>query len=561
MASSEDINQFNIRIMKLGMYQAQIEKRLEYWKENNFIRRIWAKDPTLWVSKPVPEITDRLGWLMLPEIMEPQIENILSFSKKVKSEGIRHVVLLGMGGSSLAPKVFSNIFGNSEGYPELMVLDSTHPSAIRTVETKIDLRESLFIVTSKSGTTLETLSLFKYFWNKVSQLTKDPDYQFIAITDPGTPLIQLGEQRGFHRIFKAPPDVGGRYSALTHFGMIPAALIGIDIHKLIDRASLMSENCAFYVSSRETSGLTLGAALGELAKVGRDKVTFFASSSIKNFPEWVEQLLAESTGKDGKGIIPIVNEPIGPPEIYGSDRFFIYFFHEKEKAELNTLMKALEDAGHPVVYINITEKINLSQEMYCWEMATAAAGSVLGIHPFNQPDVQLVKDLTKKMMSEIEKGITDEKTPETILVENPEVLAENLKKWLSQARKGDYVAIQAYLEPKSETTELLQKIRNELLHQLQIATTLGFGPRYLHSTGQLHKGGPNKGLFLQLIDEPDKDITVPEVNYTFGQIIQAQALGDYYALKQRNRRVLRINLKKDVKGGLSQLLRFIKEQN
>lgn len=550
----------DIRIMKLGKYQAQIEKRLENWNEINFIRRIWAKDPTLWFSKPVSEITDRLGWLVLPETMEPQIEDFLAFSEKVKSDGIRHVVLLGMGGSSLAPDVFSKVFGSSVGYPELMVLDSTHPSAIRTVESKIDLRQTLFIVSSKSGTTLETLSLFRYFWKKVSQITKNPGYQFIAITDPGTPLVQLGEQRGFRRIFKAPPDVGGRYSALTDFGMIPASLIGMDLHKLLDRAYLMSENCAFCVSSHDAIGLKLGAALGELAKVGRDKITFFTSSSIKNFPVWLEQLLAESTGKDGKGIIPIVNEPIGNPEIYGSDRFFIYFFHEKEKAELNSRMKALEDAGHPVIYINLTEKINLSQEMFCWEMATAAAGSVLGIHPFNQPDVQMAKDLAKKMMSDIDKGTTNEKTAETISVENPEVLAEKLKEWLSQAREGDYVAIQAYLEPKSETTELLQKIRIELLYQLHKATTLGYGPRFLHSTGQLHKGGPNIGLFLQLVDESEEDLTVPETNYTFGQIIQAQALGDYYALKQLNRRVLRINLKKDVKGGLSQLLRLIKEQ-
>ena len=545
--------------MKLGKYQSQIEQCLEYWNKINFIQRIWAKDPTLWYPKPIPEITNRLGWLVLPEIMQSQIKDFLLFSRKMKSESICHIVLIGTGGSSLAPEVFSKVFGSSKGYPELIVLDSTHPSAIHTVETKIDLRQTLFIVSSKSGTTLETLSLFRYFWNKVSQLTKDPGHYFIAITDPGTPLVQLGEERGFRRIFKAQLDVGGRYSALTNFGLIPAALIGIDIHKLLDRAYLMSKNYPFCVSSHDASGLKLGAALGELAKVGRDKVTFFTSSSIKNFPVWLEQLLAESTGKDGKGIIPIVNEPIEKPEIYGSDRFFIYFFHEKEMSELNSQMKALEDAGHPIVYINLNEKINLSQEMYCWEMATAAAGSVLGIHPFNQPDVQMAKDLAKKMMSEIEKGIINEKKSDIISVENHEVLAENLKDWLSQTNEGDYFAIQAYLEPKSETTEFLQKIRIEFLHKLQIATTLGYGPRFLHSTGQLHKGGPNIGLFLQLVDEPEEDITVPGKNYTFGQIIKAQALGDYYTLKQLNRRILRVNLKKDVKGGLSQLLRLIKE--
>lgn len=546
--------------MKLGKYQSQIEQCLEYWNKINFIQRIWAKDPTLWYPKPIPEITNRLGWLVLPEIMQSQIKDFLLFSRKMKSESICHIVLLGTGGSSLAPEVFSKAFGSSKGYPELMVLDSTHPSTIQTVETKIDLSKTVFIVSSKSGTTLETLSLFRYFWKKVNQISNNPGRQFIAITDPGTFLIQLGEERGFRQVFKAPSDVGGRYSALTVFGIIPASLIGMDIQKFLDRAALMSKDCAFCVDSHNAPCLKLGAALGELAKMGRDKVTFITSSSIKDFPVWLEQLIAESTGKDGKGIIPIVDEPFGVPEIYGADRFFIYFFLENDKPEFDAHLKTIEEAGYPVVYINITEKINLSQEIFCWEMATAAAGAVLGINPFNQPHVQLAKDLAKKMMNEIAKGTPNKNTESTVSIEDHEILAENLKEWLSQAKERDYVAIQAYLEPTSKTTELLQKIRFELRNRLHLATTLGYGPRFLHSTGQLHKGGPNTGLFLQLIDEPLEDQTVPETNYTFGKIIHAQALGDYYALKQLNRRILRINLIKDVVGGLSKLLRLIQVQ-
>jgi len=558
--SSEEINQINIRIMKLGKYQSQIEQRLEHWNKINFMQRIWAKDPTLWYPKPIPEIINRLGWLILPEMMQSQIKDLLLFSRMVKSENICHIVLLGMGGSSLAPEVFSKVFGSSNGYPELMVLDSTHPSTIHTVETYIDLRKTLFVVSSKSGTTLETISLFKYFWKKVNQISNNPGCQFIAITDPGTFLIQLGENRGFRQVFKAPSDVGGRYSALTVFGIIPASLIGMDIQKFLDRAALISKDCAFCVASHNAQCLKLGAALGELAKMGRDKVTFITSSSIKDFPVWLEQLIAESTGKDGKGIIPIVDEPFGVPEIYGADRFFIYFFLENDKPEFDAHLKTLEEAGYPVIYINITEKINLSQEIFCWEMATAAAGAVLGINPFNQPHVQMAKDLAKKMMNEIVKGTPNKNTEITVSIEDNEILAENLKEWLSQAKEGDYIAIQAYLEPTSKTTELLQKIRFELRNRLHLATTLGYGPRFLHSTGQLHKGGPNMGLFLQLIDEPLEDQTVPETNYTFGKIIHAQALGDYYALKQLNRRILRINLIKDVVGGLSKLLRLIQVQ-
>jgi len=334
----------------------------------------------------------------------------------------------------------------------------------------------------------------------------------------------------------------------------------MDVHKLLDRAWIMSENCAFCVSSQEASGLILGVALGELTKTGRNKVTFLTSPSITSFPIWFEQLIAESTGKDEKGIIPVVNEPITSPEVYSADRFFIYLSSEDENnVDLDDLTLALENSGHPIVRIKLTEKINLSQEIFCWEMAVAAAGAALGMNPFNQPNVQMAKDLAKEMMDKAERRELGEENVDAISTEDPEKMTEAVKSWLDQVKKGDYLVIQAYLPPKPETTEALQRIRLELLNGLRIATSMGYGPRFLHSTGQLHKGGPNTGLFIQLVDEPTEDLEVPETSYTFGTLIRAQALGDYQALKKLDRRVLRINLKKDVAGNLSQLSKLIRD--
>ena len=552
--------QTDIRVLKLGQYQNQVDRRLNYWKEINFMRRIWKNDPTLWFPKPVPEISNRLGWLALPEIMHEQLEGFVSFAKKIKADGIRHVVLLGMGGSSLAPEVFQNIFGNIDAYPELIVLDSTHPLAVLSLEKKIDLNNTLFLVSSKSGLTIETLSLFRYFWEKMGLVDKNKGRHFVAITDSGSPLMILAEKKGFRKVFSSPSNVGGRFSALTVFGLLPAALMGVDVHKLLDRAWIMSENCAFCVSSQKSSGLVLGATLGELAELKRDKATFIASPSIRSFPIWLEQLIAESTGKKGKGIIPIVDEALVSPELYGDDRFFIYYkAQEDDNSQLDEFVAELEKK-HPVVQITITEKINMSQEIFCWEMAVAAAGSVLGIHPFNQPNVQLAKDLTKKMMKKAENGKLIIQDVNTFSADEADALTMALKDWLNKAKEGDYFTLQAYLSPSCETSEALQIIREVILKKLGLATTLGYGPRFLHSTGQLHKGGSNTGLFLQFIDEPTKDFLVPETNYTFGTLIRAQALGDYKALMQLDRRVLRINLKDNVLGGLGRVADIIHNQ-
>ncbi len=546
------------QIRNLGDQKNRAEERLASWREQKFSRRLWAKDHTLWFPDPKPEITDRLGWLELPEMMRERLEDLVSFAQEVKEEGIFHIVLLGMGGSSLAPEVFQKTFGNAPGFPELFVLDSTHPSAVASMEEKVDLNHTLFLVSSKSGTTLETLSLFRYFWKQMNFLTDKPGSHFVAITDPGSPLMKLAKDRGFRQVFQASPDVGGRYSAFTDFGLVPAALIGMDIHKLIDRAWIAYEDAASGVSEDEASGLILGAVLGELAG-NKDKLTFLTSESLSHFPDWLEQLIAESIGKDGKGIIPIVNEPQAAVEEYGHDRFFVCLSLEDDnRGKLEKRMSVLEKAGHPLIRINLKEKYDLGQEIFRWEIAIASAGSVIGIHPFNQPDVQLAKDLARKAMEKRQEPEGKSDSPvEAFSVEEPEALTGALKNWIAQAKSKDYIALQAYLPPNADTTEVLQKIRKGFLRLTQSATTMGYGPRFLHSTGQLHKGGPNIGLFLQLVDEPSIDLPIPETDYSFNTLIKAQALGDFQALKQRGRRALRVNLMSDVSRGLDRVKNFL----
>ncbi len=542
------------QILTLGEFEPKVDDRLKSWEKQKFMRRIWAKDYTLWFAEPKPEIRDRLGWLVLPEMMHERLDEFVSFADQIKKEGKNHVVLLGMGGSSLAPEVFQKIFGNTRGYPELIVLDSTHPDAVRAVEEKLSLKQTLFLVSSKSGTTLETLSLFRFFWNRVSAQEEAAGDHFVAITDQETPLLKMAEERGFKRIFQAVSDVGGRYSAFTDFGLVPGALIGLDIHRLLDRGWMALENNAFCVSVEDASGLILGAALGELAQ-NMNKLTFLTSASLERFPDWIEQLIAESTGKDGRGIIPVADEPLVSPDLYGRDRFFVCLTVEGDDTDdLEKRLSELEKSGHPAVWIRLKENFDLGNEIFRWEMAVASAGSVLGIHPFNQPDVQLAKDFAREVMGKEEEVRKEAENPEDAQsIEQPEELRETLKGWMDQARPQDYIAIHAYLPPSLEMTSALQALRLELLRRTKLATTLGYGPRFLHSTGQLHKGGPNRGLFLQLLDEPLEDLPVPETEYSFGTLIKAQALGDYRALRQRGRRIMRVNLKKDALGGIDQL--------
>jgi transaldolase / glucose-6-phosphate isomerase len=540
--------------LHLGKYQRRVDQRLKNWRAEQFSSRLWAKDTTLWSSTPLPELTDRLGWLELPETMEKRVDELRAFADKVKADGFRHVVLLGMGGSSLAPEVFQQTFGNAAGYPDLRVLDSTHPAAVKSIEAQVDLARTLFLVSSKSGTTTETNSFFFYFWDKLCRLQAEPGAHFVAITDPGTPLEKLAGERKFRATFGAPEDIGGRYSALTVFGLVPAALIGVDVAEVLARARRMSEACGSAVAAADNPGLVLGAALGELALAKRDKVTFLCSPSLSAFPSWAEQLIAESTGKDRKGIIPVANEAMASPEKYGADRFFVYLrLNGDENHLLDRQVAALEANGQPVARIDLGDKIDLGQEFFRWEVAVAAAGAAIGIHPFNQPDVQLAKDLAKKAMEKSGAGKSGSGRRAEVRVADRDALQQVLSDWLGSKKTRDYVVVQAYLNPSLEHTAALQDLCLLLQERLGVATTLGFGPRFLHSTGQLHKGGPNSALVLQIVDEPDDHLPVPETNYTFDVLIQAQAVGDFAALKQRRRRALRVNLANDTEAGLKLL--------
>ena len=540
-------NRLDPQRLNLGRYQAAVEKRLAEWEAAGFGKRLWEKDYTLWANDPA-EITNRLGWLTLPDVMTEQAEDLSKFVQEARAEGFEDVVLLGMGGSSLAPEVFEGTFSYSPGYPALTVLDSTHPDAVRAVEKNVHLERALFIVSSKSGTTIEPNSFLKYFWARVGQKTKDAGKHFVAITDPGTAMVKEAKARGFRRIFEAVPDVGGRYSALTHFGLVPAALIGVNVDRFLSIAGRMSEACAAVVAVRSNPGLALGVALGELARAGRDKVTFITSGSFALLPAWLEQLIAESTGKDDKGIVPVAGEPVGSPAVYSSDRVFVYVCAARDAdAEQEAKLKTLEAAGHPVIRIEAAEIMDLGQEFFRWEVAIAAAGAVIGIQPFNQPDVELAKNLARQAMAGQSQAVAG---AEPVPASDAAALRKGVEGWLGGAKPGNYISIHAYLAPKPSTTVALESLQKTLRDKTLLATTLGYGPRFLHSTGQLHKGGPNTGLFVQFVDEPADPLAVPETDYSFGQLIKAQALGDYQALTQRGRRVLRVQLGKDAAAGL-----------
>lgn len=541
--------------LRLGRYASVVEARLTKWQAEEAGRRMWEKDHTVWSPRPLPELADRLGWLTLPESMPGEADALARFAEEARLEGIRDVVVLGMGGSSLAPEVFSLTFGPAPGFPALSVLDSTHPDAVRALARRLDLAKTLFLVSSKSGGTTETLSFFRTFWDLVGKVVTHPGHYFVAVTDPGSSLEKLARERGFRAVFNAPPDVGGRYSALTNFGLVPAALLGADVRRLLASARGMAEACGASVPVAHNPGLRLGAALGELALAGRDKVTFFTSPALESFPEWIEQLVAESTGKitlkgDGShaGIVPVAGERPGPPSAYGEDRFFVSLLLGDEISGFEESLTALEEAGHPVARIRLGDAFDLGREMYRWEMATAAAGAVLDVNPFDQPDVQLAKELATQAMKEpaAAGGAVDAGDPGAAIAG-----------WLAGARPGDYLGIHAYLAPGPRTTEQLRALQNLLHEKTRLASTLGYGPRFLHSTGQLHKGGPGTGRFVQLIDRVAEDLAVPETDYTFGRLIRSQADGDRRALEQRGRTVLRLDLGGEPEWELHRLLQVL----
>lgn len=520
--------------------------------EERLAERIWRKEGAAWTDDPGAQrmIPTALGWLDLPARLEAEVGELETLAAEVRQAGFTHVFLLGMGGSSLCPEVLRQTFGSAAGSPRLTVLDTTHPEAIQRAEEGVDLARTLFLVSSKSGGTIETLSLFRYFYGRLQALTgEQAGAHFIALTDPGTSLERLARERGFRRIVPTPPDVGGRYSALTPFGLLPGALIGLDIRTLGRRAQAMARACQ---APREADnpGLQLGLLLGRQALAGRDKVTLLVPPAIASFGLWVEQLLAESTGKDGKGLVPVADEPPGPPPVYGDDRVFVYQPVESAPdPELERAVAALEGAGQPVVRLPLRDPLDLGAEFFRWEFATATAGTVLRINAFDQPNVQESKDRTEAVLAAYQR--------DGALPSAAAAAPEQLVPFLRQARPGDYLALMAYLPPSAETDAALRAIRTHVRDQLRIATTVGYGPRFLHSTGQLHKGGPASGLFVQLVARPRCDLEIPGQPYTFGTLLQAQALGDLQALTARGRRVLRLDLGDDVAGGLAALERLV----
>jgi len=551
----------------VGKYQGLVDKALAEMKDQRVMTRIWAHDHTLWKPGPT-EITNRLGWLHIAEEMDAKVQDIQERTDAVRADGYTHALLLGMGGSSLAPEVLRKTFGVKKGYLGLAVLDSTVPGAVLAQSERLNPESTLFIVSTKSGTTAEPLSFFRFFYNWMSDAvgTERAGEHFIAITDPGTPLIDIVERYQFREIFLNDPNIGGRYSVLSYFGLVPAALIGMDITLLLNRGTVMAQDCkpSNTSGSAANPGLRLGAVLGELAKGGRDKVTFVISSQVASFGDWVEQLIAESTGKEGKGILPVVGEPLGPPDKYGEDRLFVHLSLNGAETD-EAALAGLEEQGHPIVRISLHDPYDLGGQCFLWEMAVAVAGHRLKINPFDQPDVESAKVLARQAVDEYKaKGTLPPEIPTLTdgdIAVYGEVKAENpgaaLRAFLSQAEPGAYVAIQAYIQPTPETDAALQALRMRVRDRFRLATTVGYGPRFLHSTGQLHKGDGGHGLFIQITADDPKDIPIPDEaglpdsSLTFGVLKTVQAHGDRLALLNAGRRVIRFDLGGDVVKGLT----------
>jgi glucose-6-phosphate isomerase/transaldolase/glucose-6-phosphate isomerase len=531
-----------------------LETGLKDLRRQDVVRRVWQGDHTLWKPDPT-EITDRLGWLTVAGAMRVQLPDLLNFAAEVRDAGFRHVVLLGMGGSSLGPEVLRRTFGSAPGYPELIVLDSTAPAWVQSVADAIDPARSLFLVSSKSGSTIEPNVFYAHFRGLVdAAVGRDRAGQhFVAITDPGTVLKTLADSANFRRAFLNPPDIGGRYSVLSYFGLVPAALIGLDLPRLLDRAGQMGIRCGperpgQEDSGQENPGFWLGAVMAIAIRQGRDKLTLVTSPAIDGFGLWVEQLLAESTGKEGTGIIPIAGEPLLPAESYGRDRLFVYLRLEgDDNTSVDGALERIQGSGQPVVRLDWQDRYDLGAEFFRWEFATVVAGSALGINPFNQPDVQSAKDRTDRVL--------DQYHATGMLPEND--AAGSVSCLLRQARPGDYLAIMVYGRETPQLDEALQSLRRRVMERHQIATALGYGPRLLHSTGQMHKGGPNSGLFLQITVEHQRDIPIPGHPFTFGVLNDAQSLGDFQALQSGGRRAVRVDLGADVPAGIARLLQEI----
>ena len=545
---------------------------LDDWRQRGKVKRLWERDASLWTGSDEARWLD---WLTIVKQERSAVGELTGFADEIRAAGFTHALLMGMGGSSLCPEVLKKTFGQLPGRPELHVLDSTDPAQVVATEARIDLPRTLCIVSSKSGSTLEP-NLFKdYFLARMRECVGESaaGSHFVAITDPGSQMQKAAEADRFRRIFFGVPGIGGRYSALSHFGMVPAAVMGLEVGKLLDSAAAMVEACSPSGPAEANPGVVLGCILGTLAVRGRDKVTLIVSPAIGDLGAWLEQLLAESTGKQGTGVIPLDREPLGPTEAYGSDRIFAYLsLTGAADAQQERAVQGLERGGHPVIRIEMADRYDLGQEFFRWEIATAVAGSILGIHPFDQPDVEASKVATRELTAVFEQaGVLPGETP---LLEEEGLalfadaayaaslppgtgpgtgLTAMLRAHLDRLQAGDYFALLAYLEMRPENEALLQSLRTAVRDRKRVATCLGFGPRFLHSTGQAYKGGPNSGVFLQVTCEDERDLPVPGRKISFAAVKAAQARGDFQVLAERQRRALRVHLKSGIARHLKRL--------
>ncbi len=546
------------RSASLGNLQRDVDEILVRLDREKVTDQIWDMRPELWTDDPSSraEIAHRLGWLRIVETMVCEVEKLKNFAIEIIAAGYEHVVLIGMGGSALAPEVFLNCFGHNEQYPDLRVIDTTVPDAIRDIELSLDLKKTLFIVSSKTGGTIEVMSLFKYFYKRVQDSERDSvGRHFVAITDPGTILGKLAAEKKFRKIFLNPSDIGGRFSALSYFGLVPAALVGVDINFLLARSSQAVEASGSDAPALESPGAWLGVIMAQAAFSGRDKLTLIVSPPLKSFACWLEQLVAESLGKDGKGVLPIEGEPVGRPFCYGKDRIFVYLRLDSDST-YDMAVSELERDGFPVVTLRMHNAYDIGREIFRWEFATAVAGQILKINPFDQPNVQESKDIAA---STIKECAAQGQFPESEVLEiGSHDFDSKIGDFISSVKPGDYVAFNAFIRSNTVNDSELEVLRTFVRDKFGVATTVGFGPRYLHSTGQIHKGGANNGHFLIITADDFDDLPIPGVNYSFGTLKSAQAFGDLKALTKRERNVIRVHLKDESQLGeiLEALKRF-----
>ena len=556
-----------------GQLAGQINSAMKEADSGGIVKRIWRKDASLWKPDEANQkiIKNSLGWLLLPDEMIGVADELIEFSDLIRRRNFRQVMVCGMGGSSLCPEVLAQTFGPQPGYPELLVLDSTDPDVLAAYADRIEIEHCLFIIASKSGTTTEPSVFCKFWYDQLSNRAANPGENFVAITDPGSPLVDTAAELGFQRVFLNQADIGGRYSALSYFGMVPAALMGIDLKRLLDGAKQMAQLCAAVMPAADNPGLQLGTFIGECARSGRDKLTLVPDEKIASLGLWIEQLIAESTGKEGKGILPVAGEPLGGPAVYGKDRIFVSVSSGTISQGMKSKLDALAAAGHPVAYRQLTDLYDLGAEFFLWEFATACAGWRLGINPFDQPNVQESKDATKELLSTfVSQGRLPQQSP--LVTENELTLfaegntrkvlpatsvLDALRAHLATVKQGDYIALLNYIEETPEIEARLQEIRTFLRDATKCATTSGYGPRFLHSTGQMHKGGPDTGVFFQITAKDENDFPVPGEPYSFSILKQAQALGDFRSLSAHGRRAVRVDLGDNALAGLRRLYELI----